>query len=142
MLFYLSVALAMLSSMLYHVTLKFTPSDVNPALSLAVAYTLAAVLCIALLPFFPLGNPVVKELKELNWASYALAFPIVGLEIGFLLAYRAGWNVSTAGIVVTVVATLLLVPIGLVVFNEKLSFVNMVGVLVCALGLIMVNIGK
>jgi len=34
----------------------------------------------------------------LNWTSFALAFAIAGVEIGFLLAYRAGWNISLGAI--------------------------------------------
>lgn len=140
--FYLSIALAVLSSMLYHVILKFTPSNVNPALSLAVTYTIAVVLCLALLFFFPLKETATSALKQLNWASFALAFALVGLEVGFLLAYRTGWNISVAAIVVNVVVTVLLVPIGVLLFRERLSLVNVVGILFCAIGLVMVNIGK
>ncbi len=78
-------------------------------------------------------------LGQLNWASFVLAFEIVGLEVGFLLAYRAGWNISSAAIFVNVAGTLLLVPVGLLFFKEKLSAVNLLGILVCILGLVMVN---
>ena len=37
-------------------------------------------------------------LKELNWASYALGLVVVLLEVGFLLAYRAGWKISLAAV--------------------------------------------
>ena len=141
-LFYLSFVLAVFSSMVYHVILKFTPSNVNPALSLAVTYAVAFVLCLVLLFFIPLKGTITSGLKELNWASYGLAFALVGLEVGFLLAYRAGWNISTAAIITNVAVTVLLVPVGLSLFEERLSFVNGMGILVCIVGLVMVNIGK
>lgn len=40
-----------------------------------------------------------KELGKMNIASYALGGVIVGLELGFTYAYKAGWQVSTASIV-------------------------------------------
>ena len=142
MLFYVSISMAVFSSMLYHVILKFTPSDVNPAISLAVTYVVAVLVSLALLPVFPLSGPVLGALRELNWASYALALALVGLEVAFLLAYRAGWNISTAAIFVNVAVTLLLLPIGVLALKERLSVVNVAGVLVCLVGLVMINIGK
>jgi drug/metabolite transporter (DMT)-like permease len=141
-LFYLSIILAVLSSLMYHVILKFTPANVNPALSFAVTYAAAAVLCLLLLPLFPLKDGVTSALRRLNWASYALAFALVGLEVGFLLAYRAGWEISIAAIFVNAVVTILLVPVGVSLFTERLSTANVVGILVCVIGLILVNMRK
>jgi drug/metabolite transporter (DMT)-like permease len=138
-LFYFSIGLTVISNALYHVVQKSTPGTVNPALSLAVTYATAAVVCLALLPFFPLRGGLVQSLRELNWASYALAFTLIGLELGFLLAYRAGWNISLGAIVSNVAVMLLLVPVGLLWFREKLSLVNLVGIGVCILGLVLVN---
>jgi drug/metabolite transporter (DMT)-like permease len=142
MLFYVSISMAVLSSLLYHVILKFTPSDVNPAISLAVTYAVAVLVSLALLPVFPLSGSILGALKELNWASYALALALVGLEVSFLLAYRAGWNISTAALLVNVAVTLLVLPIGVLALKESLSIVNAVGVLVCLAGLLMINVGK
>jgi len=46
----------------------------------------------------------LAEVRQLNWASYLLAFSIVGLEVGFLLVYRSGWNLGIAAVLVTTVA--------------------------------------
>jgi multidrug transporter EmrE-like cation transporter len=75
----------------------------------------------------------------LNWASYLLGVSIVGLEVGFLLAYRAGWNLGLAAVLVNVAASLVLVPIALLAFKDQLSWVNIAGVLTCLAGLIMLN---
>ena len=138
-LFYFSAGLAITATLLYHVTQKLTPANVNPALALIVTYAVSLVLCGLLLPLFPLAKDVRASLGQLNWASFGLAFAIVGLEVGFLLAYRSGWNISIAAIFVNVAGTLLLAPIGLLFFKERLSPVNLLGILVCILGLVMVN---
>ena len=138
-LFYFSISLAITSTLLYHIIQKLTPANVNPALALVVTYTTSLALCVLLFPVFPLKNGLQAALRQLNWASFALAFAIVGLEIAFLLAYRAGWNISIAAIFVNAAGTLLLVPVGLLFFKEKLSAVNLLGILVCTLGLVMVN---
>jgi uncharacterized membrane protein len=140
LLFWLSIILAVLSSMMYHLILKFTPPNVNPALSLAVTYATAVALCCVSFLLFPLQESMTVAVRRLNWTSFALAFALVGLEVGFLLAYRAAWNISTAAIVVNAAATVLLVPIGMSLFTERLSLVNAIGILVCVIGLVMVNV--
>lgn len=137
--FYLSVALTVLSSALYHVFQKATPAAVNPALGLILTYLTALVLTAFLLLYFPLKDGLQAELHKVNWASFALGACIVGLEVGFLLAYRAGWNLSLASIAVATMSGIILVPAGVFLFRERPSWINVLGVFICILGLVMVN---
>ena len=89
-LFYFSITLAIASSALYHFSQKSTPADVNPAVTIMVTYAVALCLTVILSFFIPTKIGFLAELKQLNWASYLLAFSIVGLEVGFLLVYRGG----------------------------------------------------
>ena len=50
-------------------------------------------------------------MRQLNWASVLLAVSIVGLEVGFLLVYRSGWNIGLAAVLANVAASLILVPV-------------------------------
>jgi drug/metabolite transporter (DMT)-like permease len=138
-LYYTSMALTVLSNVLYHIFQKFTPGAVNPLLSLAVTYGTAMILCLALLPLFPLQSGLAASLRGLSWTSFALALAITGLELGFLLAYRAGWNISLGPAVSNVLVAMLLLPIGLLLFREKLSIVNGIGVAACLVGLVLIN---
>jgi len=138
-LFYFSITLAIASSALYHFSQKGTPANVNPAVSILVSYVVAFFLTLSLLFFLPAKNGLLAEVRQLNWASYLLAFSIVGLEVGFLLVYRAGWNIGIAAVLVNVVASLILVPVAIFLFKEKLSLVNIIGILVCLAGLVMLN---
>jgi multidrug transporter EmrE-like cation transporter len=139
-LFYASISIAVMATMCYHIVLKLTPGNVNPAISLVVTYATAMLLSLGLLIIFPLKIGVVDAFKELNWTSYALGLALVGLEVGFLLAYRAGWKVSTAAIIVNASVTMLLIPVGVALFREQLTPVNVAGILVCVVGLVMVNL--
>jgi drug/metabolite transporter (DMT)-like permease len=138
-LFYFSITLAIASSALYHFSQKGTPANVNPAVSILVTYAVAFCLTLGVLFFIPAKDGLAAELRKLNWASYLLAFSIVGLEVGFLLVYRSGWNIGIAAVLVNVVASLILVPVAILVFREKLSAVNILGILVCLAGLVMLN---
>jgi drug/metabolite transporter (DMT)-like permease len=138
-LYYASIALTVLSNVLYHVFQKVTPGTVNPMLSLAATYATATALSLALLPFFPLQGGLAASLRGLPWPSFALAAAIFGLELGFLLAYRAGWNISLGAAVSNVVVAIVLVPVGLLAFRERLSATNVIGVAVCLIGLMLIN---
>lgn len=138
-LFYFSISLAIASSALYHFVAKSTPANVNFTVSLLVTYTVAFAVTLFTFFFFPARNGIALELKQLNWASIGLAIAIVGIEFGFLLVYRSGWNLGIAAVLVNVVASLILVPVAIIVFKDKLNWVNIVGILVCLIGLVMLN---
>jgi multidrug transporter EmrE-like cation transporter len=138
-LFYFSITLAILSSTLYHFVAKSTPSNVNFTVSLLVTYAAAFIITLLGFFFFPVTRGIAAELKHLNWASIGLAIAIVGIEFGFLLTYRAGWNLGIAAVLVNVVASLILVPVAILVFKDELSWINVAGILVCLAGLVMLN---
>jgi multidrug transporter EmrE-like cation transporter len=89
--------------------------------------------------FFPAQSGIMAELKQLNWASIGLAVAIVGIEFGFLLVYRSGWKLGIAAVLTNVVASLILLPVAIFFFKDKISWINIVGVFVCLAGLIMLN---
>ena len=137
--FYSSILITVFSTLLYHLAIKFTPVDANPALSLIVTYLTAALLCVILFQFMPLKIGILNGLNQLNWTSIGLAFALVGIEVGFILAYRAGWKISMSALLVNVAVTVLLVPVGILLLREKLSATNFAGIVVCIVGLVMVN---
>lgn len=137
-LFYFSITLAIASSAFYHFVAKSTPTHVNFTVSLLVTYGVAFVATLFTFFFFPTSS-VATELKQLNWASVGLAVAVMGIEFGYLLMYRAGWNLGIAAVLVTVLASLILVPVAIFVFKDKLSWVNIAGTLVCLAGLVMLN---
>lgn len=138
-LFYFSITLAIASSALYHFVAKSTPANVNFTVSLLVTYVVAFIITLFTFFFFPVKDGIAVELKQLNWASIGLAVAIVGIEFGFLLTYKAGWNLGIAAVLVNVVASLILLPVAIFLFKDKISWVNITGIFVCFVGLIMLN---
>jgi drug/metabolite transporter (DMT)-like permease len=138
-LFYFSITLAICSSAFYHFNAKSTPSNVNFTVSLLVTYAIAFAVTLLTFFFFPARNGIASELKQLNWASIGLAVAIVGIEFGFLLVYRSGWNLGIAAVLTNVVASLILLPVAIFLFKDKISWVNIAGIIVCFVGLVMLN---
>lgn len=136
---YWPIVLTVTSNVFYHVFLKLTPASANPLLSLAVAYATAMVTTLSIYPFYSNGSSFRQAFGELDWTSYALGIAIVGLEVGFLVAYRLGWQISLAGMISNSAVALLLIPIGLLFFKDSVSTVNIIGIVFCFVGLILVN---
>ena len=138
----LTAGLAILSTVLYNLFQKMTPVNANPALALTVTYTIALCTTLLLFGIFPASGGLGATFQKLNWVSFALGLAIAGVEVGTLLAFRAGWQLSLLPIVVNVTASLILVTLGIVLFRERLSLVNVLGILVCLAGLVMINLKR
>ncbi len=132
--------LTVAANVLYHIFQKLTPANIHPMVALISTYLTAAVVCTLLIPLFPEADSVWASVKRVNWTSFALGLSLVGLELGFLLAYRAGWNISLAAAVSNVALAVLLLPVGLVFFQEKISTANWAGLIFCILGLFLINV--
>lgn len=132
--FYLPLLLTIGSTTFYHIAQKSVSPQVNPLLSVTVNYVTALVVSLLILPFYP-GNSLRASWKSLNWASVAVGVAIVGIELGFVVAYRAGWRISVASLIANVSTALLLMAIGLVFFREHLSSRSALGIMLCIAGL-------
>lgn len=139
LLFFISITLAICSTALYHFIARSTPVNVNFSVSLLVTYAAAFGITFLTLFFLPVKNGIGTEIKLLNWASVGLAIAIVGIEFGFLLSYRAGWNLGIAAVLSNVMASLILLPVAIFFFKDKMSWVNILGIFVCLAGLVMLN---
>lgn len=133
------IALVILSNVIYQICAKSVPKEMNPFASLTVTYVVGAIASTIL--YFILGengNPV-KEYGKLNWAPFVLGIVIVGLETGWIYAYKAGWQVSTGFIVQSAVLAVMLLVVGYFLYHEALTWNKMVGVVICLIGLAFIN---
>lgn len=138
-LYYISIALAITANVFYHIVQKSTPTDTNPFVSLFVTYITAAIACAVIYPFYPGSGNLLDSFKKLNWTGFALGIVIVGLEMGFLLAYRSGWNISSAGIFANVIVALILIPVGALIFKEQVRLADLAGIALCIGGLLLIS---
>lgn len=134
------IALIVLSNTLYQICAKSVPEGMNPFASLTVTYLVgAAVSCIL---YFALGNHagLLKEYSKLNWAPIVLGIVIVGLEAGYIFAFKAGWQVSTAQVVQAAVLAGVLLFVGWLLYHEALTWNKIVGIVICLVGLVFINL--
>ena len=125
------IGLVVLSNVLYQICAKSTPRDIDPLASLTVTYAVGAVASAILYHVMNKGGRLFSEYSHLNWSSFVLGIVIVGLEVGFIYAYKAGWQVSTASIVQSSILAVALLLVGYLLYHEALSASKVIGMLIC-----------
>jgi len=135
--FFLPLGLTIVSNVVYHLAQKSVPRNTDPMFTLAVTYTVSLAVTVAVL-LMTSGVPAGHAFRTLNWATYATGIAIVGVEIGFLLAYRSGLDVSLGAVTSNVAVALVLLPLGVLFFREHLSAANISGIALCLMGLVLI----
>ena len=133
------IALVVISNIAYQICSKSVPKDIDPFASLIITYLVGAAASAVL--YFALGHDgnLVNESRKLNWAPIVLGIVIVGLEAGWIYAYKAGWQVSTGFIVQSAFLSSALLFVGYFLYHEALTWNKIVGVVICMIGLIFIN---
>ena len=119
--------------------MKSMPNDVNPFGALMVTYLGAAIISAIIFAYMVGPSNIGVEITKVNWTSVVLALAIVGLEVGYVFVYRAGWTVSTASVVANIGLACVLIVVGYLIYRENVSFNQILGIIVCMIGLILIN---
>lgn len=134
------LALVVLSNVFYQITAKNVPENLNPFASVALSYVIGAAVAILLYYVTNKDANIIKEYHKLNWAPFVMGIAIVGLEVGYIYAYKAGWAVSVAQIVQASVLAVILIFVGYILYKEPITWNKVVGIIVCLGGLGLINL--
>ncbi|MGI5920454.1 MAG: EamA family transporter [Syntrophomonadaceae bacterium] len=133
------IVLIVLSNVLYNVCQKSTPAKANPFSALLVTYLTASL--VTLIVFMLNKNEtLMQSVRHLNWTSIALGVSIIGLEFGYLMAYRAGWKISVGSLVANIALAVVLIPVGIFFYNDTFELSKIIGAVLCIIGLVLINI--
>ena len=133
------IALVVLSNTLYQICAKSVPEGMNPLASLTVTYLVGAAVSCALYFILNRNANLLREIRLTNWAPIVLGVVIVGLEVGFIYAFRAGWQISMAQIVSSAVLAVILIFVGYLLYHEAITWNKIAGIIVCLVGLVLIN---
>jgi len=133
------IALVIASNIVYQICAKSVPNDINPFASLTITYVVGAISSVILYYALNKDANLLKEYAHTNWAPFALGIVIVGLEVGFIYAYKAGWAVSTASIMQSSFLAIALIIVGYLLYNEAITANKIIGILICMVGLYFIN---
>ena len=134
------MALLVLSNTVYQICAKSVPDGIDPMASLIVTYLVGAVASAVL--YFVLNKDanLIRECGKLNWAPFVLGIVIVGLEAGWIYAYKAGWQVSVGFIVQSAFLAVTLILVGYFLYHEALTWNKLAGGAICLIGLMVINL--
>ena len=68
-------------------------------------------------------------------ATPVTAPPLVAVEFGYILLYRAGWKISIASLLANVSVALLLAGIGVLLYKDILLPRQIIGIILCLAGI-------
>ena len=129
------LAFTIAGGVLYHFAQKSLPKQANPFVAVIVAYVVGIICCALALWWQAAPTVPIFAWRDLHWTMAAIGVGAALIEIGFLLIYRGGWNLSAVSVITNISVALILIPLGVVVFRERLSFQNILGIMCCLLGL-------
>lgn len=124
------------SGVLYHLAIKGQSGAPSPWAFLTVAYAVALVLSAAAWGVAGLGGGggAAPCLDRRVWLGAGLlGLAAVGIEVGYFLAYRAGWGLGQVSIVNAGCVAAVLALVGVTLAGEAMSGMRALG-LVVALG--------
>ena len=133
------IALVVLSNTLYQICAKSVPEEMNPLASLTVTYLVGEVISCVMYYILNRNANLFREIRLTNWAPIVLGLVIVGLEVGFIYAFRAGWQISMAQIVSSAVLAVILIFVGYLLYHEAITWNKIVGIIICLVGLVLIN---
>lgn len=134
------LGLVILSNVFYQICAKSVPDKMNPFASLTVTYLVGAIASLVLYYAFNRDGNILQEYKNTNWAPFVLGLVIVGLEVGYIYAYKVGWPVSVAQIVQAAILAVILIFVGFILYREAITWNKLVGIIVCLIGLGLINL--
>ena len=134
------LGLVVISNVFYQICAKSVPEKMDPFASLTITYSVGAIVSLIMFYIFSRGGNIIQEYHKVNFAPFILGLAIVGLEVGYIYAYKAGWPVSIAQIVQAAILAVILIFVGYLFYKEAITWNKLVGIIVCLAGLGLINL--
>lgn len=134
--------LVVASAVGYQVGLKEVSDVGDPMASLMVTYLAASVVSFVIYFFQSLGKEsFFRGVLSVNASAIGLGLAIVGIEVGTLFMYRAGWAVNVAFVVANSLIVAALMLTGFLLYKEKLTLRQLIGVGISLAGILCIVMG-
>ena len=83
------IGLIVLFDVVYQICAKSVPNGMNPLASLTATYIVGAVFSALMYFLLNRNGNLIWEYSKLNWVPFVFGIVLVGLEAGFVYAYKA-----------------------------------------------------
>lgn len=138
--YYYPVFIIVLSNALYDISAKSFPKEINAQAGLTAYYVIAAAVSLTLFYTTSEDKNFPMELKKVNWATFTLALGCTGIDLGYVLLFRAGWNISYGSLVCNIMIAIMLILVGKIFFHEYVNRYHLIGISLCLIGFALINI--
>lgn len=132
--------MVILSTISYHLLIRsIVGNHESPVTILLLVYITA--LIISFILFLYTGKLNLHSLFSIKhiWKYLLIGLSVIGIELGYILAYRSGWNINSTALFSNTAVGVLIIPLGYVFFQEGLSINKTIGIVLCIAGLILIN---
>lgn len=133
------ITVAVLANVFYHVASKSIPAEQNAFMGLVVNYA-TALIASAILLFLTPHEKILLEAAKSNWACILMGLSITGVEVAFVMIYRAGGEMSTTSLIVNILIALAMFIVGGIFYHEQISAQKILGAALCIAGVIMLSL--
>ena len=96
--YFLALGLLISSILAYQVSQKFLP-NISPWILLSVVYAIGLTVCLGFALLDQREKPLLEGLRGLTWPVLLLAVSVVGIELAWILAVRAGGQIDRKSVV-------------------------------------------
>ena len=134
------ILIIVLSNVLYNVCTKSTPGEVNAFAALTITYLIAAAVSFATFFITSRGKNILAEFGKTNWTTFVLGIVIVGLELGYIIAFRNGWAMNKASVTANITLAVALIFVSAIFYKESITIKQIIGIALCGGGLVLVNL--
>lgn len=133
------IMIVIVGNIVYQICTKSVPEKLDPFAALTISYSVSAVASVIVYLVTHRGGGLLREYAKLNWASIVWGLAVICIDVGYIFAYRAGWQISKASTVLSAFLAIGLLIVGAVIFREEITINKVVGTLICLVGLAIIN---
>jgi len=106
----------------------------TPFASLSISFFTASAICFLLLSITRGTQSILQLFQQLNWISVLIGVILFGMETVLYYLYRHGSPLSSTALIISVLQTILNLFAALLLFQQDLKWVNILGIVLGLFG--------
>ena len=91
-------------------------------------------MCLVIAPVLGMPMATADFRRLIGWPTTLLALAVVGIEVGYLLAYRSGWTIGVTYAFASGATVAILAVIGWLFFHDAIVLKRILGLALVILG--------
>lgn len=131
-----ALGMILVTGVLYQLCSKAIPEDINPFLPLMGTYVVAFITALLLFVLTKGASQFSVDIKKINVFCLLLGAVICFYELGFVLAYRNGFSLTTLPPIANILVIVAVCAVGVFFFAEKISLLHLGGLILAVTGIV------